>query len=240
MFYTSDTVSTVSTHFGKIIKGEKISQEKKKSYSLIKLQLQGMVETINLEQKIEALDTQVFLIEQQLSGRLEQLEKASATVDKESPTAATQLASISKERDEINQLYLAKIDDIREAIRLERDKLEDINLSTKRKLNNYLHKASKERDAFANDIVQIVNNALQEAGNPPMTQQAAQQLIALITNDTEQTFDECCRIATQYPNENTANMGKSLQKELGALSKIQIDKIVNFVTQLPAGGASHA
>lgn len=231
MPFQSDSVATVSTYFGRLLKGDKIAQEKQKDFSLMKLQLSGMIEGIQLEQRIEALNIQIYVIEQHLIERVQQLDYLAAAVSPESPTATTQLANFEKERNELTQMYLKKINELRKAISKEKDKLDDIRAKTKRKLKDYLNKANEAYHLFAENVVQIVNEILQASGSTPLTDEKKQELIKLVSPEHDEALDEYGDIAVKYPPEAREKMQKSLNKELAVLNKAQIEKIANFIMQ---------
>src|SRR5260221_3260016 len=101
MLYSSDTVSTISTHFGKVIKGDKLAQEKQKLFSIMKLEIKSLVEAINIQQQIDGLETQLYILEHQLEDRLTILEQSAAAIVPDSPFAANQTAAIEAERTQI-------------------------------------------------------------------------------------------------------------------------------------------
>lgn len=231
MPYQSDTVATVSTYFGRILKGNKIAQERNKQFSLMKLQLQGMIEAIELEQKIEALATQIYVIEQHLADRVQQLDYMASAISPEAPNATKQLANIEKERNDITQLYLMKIAELRNRIGVEQDKLEDIRSKTKRKLKEFLNQANEAYQLFSENIVQIVNEILHEMGSSPLTEEKQQALKILVCPQNEEALDEYSSASIQFPPDTRDKMQKAFKKELAILNKAQIEKIANFVMQ---------
>lgn len=233
MLYSSDSVATVSTHFGKLLKSDNLAQEKNKQFSLVKLELKGLVEAINIQQQIEAMETHLYVLEHQLEDRLNILEQSAATIVPDSPFAANQTAQIEQERQQINDQFITKIADIREKLDFEQDKLEDIKLKTRRKLSGFLQKHQIITNELTDTLIKVVDDALVESGLPPFTAEQKKKLIEMIHTANADALNEQCRIVAQYPDQTNEKSKKAMQKELESLMKKQIEKFVNFILQPP-------
>ncbi len=233
MLYSSDTVATVSTHFGKLLKSDSLAQEKHKQFSLVKLELKGLVEAINIQQQIEAMETHLYVLEHQLEDRLNILEQTAATIVPDSPFAANQTAQIEQERQQINDQFIIKISEIREKLEEEKDKLEDIKLKTRRKLSGFLQKHQIITDDLTDKLIKVVDDALVESSLPPFSPDQKKKLIELIHSENADALNEQCRIIAQYPDQTNEKTKKAMQKELENLMKKQIEKFVNFILQPP-------
>lgn len=231
MLYSSDTVATVSTHFGKLLKGDSLIKENQKQFSLMKLEIKGLVEAINIQQQIEAMETHLYVLEHQLEDRLTILEQTAASIVPDSPFAANQTTAIEKERQQISDQFVSKITEIREKLELEKDKLEDIKLKTRRKLSGFLQKHLTITEEITDKLIKVVDDALVESGLQPFSEEQKKRLVALIHSESVDALNEQCRLAAQYPDQTNEKAQKAIQKELENLMKKQIEKFVNFILQ---------
>ena len=240
MLYSSDTVATVSTHFGKLLKSDSLAKEKQKQFSLMKLEIKSLVEAINIQQQIEALETHLYILEHQLEDRLSVLDKAAAEIIPDSAFASNQTASIETERTQIKDQFLTKIADIQAKLSDEKDKLEDVKLKTRRKLGGFFQQHQVITDEMSEKLIKVVNEALLESGLAQLTPEQRKKLIDMIHDESTDALNEQARLATQYPDQNNEKAKKALQKELDALMKKQIEKFVNFVLKQQEGGTKNA
>lgn len=239
MLYSSDTVATVSTHFGKLLKSDSLAKEKQKQFSLMKLEIKGLVEAINIQQQIEALETHLYILEHQLEDRLTMLDRSASEIVADSPFAANQTAALEAERAQINDQFLNKITDLQAKLSDEQDKLEDVKTKTRRKLSGFLQNHQVLTDDVAEKLIKVVNESLAESGIPKLTSEQIKKLTALIHEESADALTEQCRLVAQYPDQTNEKTKKALQKELDNLLKKQIEKFVNFVLQQQEGGARH-
>ena len=236
MLYSSDTVATVSTHFGKLLKGDSLAKEKQKQFSLMKLEIKSLVEAINIQQEIEALQTHLYILEHQLEDRLSILEKTASEIVPDSPFAHNQTAALEAERTQINDQFLNKIIDLQAKLSDEKDKLEDVKLKTRRKLSGFLQNHQVITNDVTEKLINVVNESLLESGLTKLTPEQSKKLTDLIKEESADALTEQCRLITQYPDQTNEKMKKALQKELDTLMKKQIEKFVNFVLQQQEGG----
>lgn len=236
MLYSSDTVSTVSTHFGKLLKGNSLADENKKQFSLVKLEIKNLIEAIHIEQQIEAMETHLYVLEHQLEDRLAILEQTATTIAPDSTFAAKQTAALEAEREQINNQYIVKIAELREQLNVEQDKLENIKSRTRRKIGGFLHQHQIITDEVTDKLITVVNDALLDSGLPTLNADQKQKLIDMIHNESSDALMEQCRLMSQHPDQTNEKEKKALQKEMENLMKKQIEKFVNFVLQQQEAG----